>query len=228
MAVSIPLTATTDQYAPFPPAAVFDQGGTPYTTGYLWVQNAGAFISLKVGAQQGASNWGPDFPTGPSLVPLVGGAGTYARPNGPDRIFGVRARSLAAGVPAVVYGGLFQDGEAAVIPSTQADGTITAGGVITPPGGGGVNGLVNSDGTVAFGSGFTSVRTSPGRYTVTFSTAFGPLPVLLVSAIQSFASVPVVYIVSNPSSSGFDVAITDESGGGQADNAFYFSAFAPT
>ena len=105
MAIAIPLTSTTTNYTD-PGAAVFDFGGTPYSTGYLYVQNAGAYISLKTANAQGSATWGAEFATNTALVPLAGGTASLARPNGPDRIYGVRARSLAAGIPAVIYGGV--------------------------------------------------------------------------------------------------------------------------
>jgi microcystin-dependent protein len=132
VAISIPLTSTTNLYTDAG-AAIFDFGGTPYAAGYLFVQNAGAYISLKTANAQGSATWGPEFATNTALVPLAGGTASLARPNGPDRIYGVRARSLVAGTPAVVYGGVFQEGEAAVLPSNQVGGTISTSGQITNP-----------------------------------------------------------------------------------------------
>jgi microcystin-dependent protein len=132
VAYSIPLTNTTTNYTDAG-AAIFDFGGTPYSIGYLFVQNAGAYISLKTANAQGSATWGPDFATNASLVPLAGGTNSLARPNGPERIYGVRCRSLVAGTPAVVYGGVFQEGEAAVLPSNQVGGTININGQITNP-----------------------------------------------------------------------------------------------
>ncbi|MEI8051620.1 MAG: hypothetical protein WCI12_09320 [Actinomycetes bacterium] len=132
MSIAIPLTSTTDNYSD-PGAAVFDFGGTPYSGGYLYVQNAGAYVSLKTAQAQGSSTWGPEFATNTALIPLAGGADTRYRPNGPDRIYGVRCRSLLAGTAAIVYGGVFQEGEAGLIPSNQIGGTITPSGGIIPP-----------------------------------------------------------------------------------------------
>lgn len=133
MSLSIPLTTTTNNYSD-PGAAVFDFGGTGYSSGYFYVQNASCYISLKTGSSQGAANWQAELPYSPTLIPLGGGEPTLWRRNtGPDLIYGVRARSLVAGVPGVVYGGMFQPGEATSLPSNQLSGTITPGGGVIPP-----------------------------------------------------------------------------------------------
>lgn len=219
MAVSIPLTSTTDLYTS-PAAAVFDFGGTPYTTGYLWVQNAGVFVSLKRGSSQGATDWTPDFPTGPALVPLVGGAPSLGRPNGPDRIFGVRARSLAVGVPAVVYGGVFQDGETAVIPSTQASGTITTGGVVTPAGTA-MTGFVNSNGTIAGGTGFSVVKGAAGIYTVNYTTAFSSIPNIQVTPADQAVTPWLTPMITAVAVGSFTVEFRDPAAN-PTDQAFFF------
>jgi len=44
-----------------------------------------------------------------------------------------------------------------------------------------VRGRINSDGTIAQGTGFTATRTAAGSYRVTFTTAFGAAPIVVVT-----------------------------------------------
>jgi len=225
VAISIPLTSTTDLYTDAG-AAVFDFGGTPYAAGYLFVQNAGVYLSLKTANAQGSATWGPEFATNTALVPLAGGTASLARPNGPDRIYGVRARSLLAGTPAVVYGGVFQEGEAAVLPSNQIGGTITTTGKITNPTT--LNGIIariNSDGTIDAGNNFTCSRTSLGQYQIVFTAGFFSVSPNVTVGSNSLNNVGVS--TSFPTVNGFSVTAFNISTGAPQDVRFSFDAIVP-
>ena len=225
MAISIPLTSTTNLYTDAG-AAVFDFGGTPYAAGYLFVQNAGAYLSLKTANAQGSATWGPEFATNTALVPLAGGTASLARPNGPDRIYGVRARSLVAGTPAVVYGGVFQEGEAAVLPSNQIGGTITTTGKITNPTT--LNGIIariNSDGTIDAGNNFTCSRTGVGQYEIVFTSGFFSVSPNVTVGSNSLNNVGVS--TSFPTVGGFSVTAFNISTGAAQDVRFSFDAIVP-
>jgi hypothetical protein len=166
MSLSIPFTQTTANYTD-PNAAVFPAevgASTPFTSGYLIVGNASAYVSIYKGDGRGGAGWGPDFPiTGSpnAYVPLLGGAR--------QSIFGVRARDAVAGTHALISGALFQAGEASVTPSATFSGTIGgSGGYI--PAASVITGIVSGAGVAVSGTGFTSVRVSPGVYTITLTT----------------------------------------------------------
>lgn len=46
-----------------------------------------------------------------------------------------------------------------------------------------IRGRVNSNGTLAQGSGFTCAKTATGRYTITFSTAFSAEPIVVITSM---------------------------------------------
>jgi hypothetical protein len=130
MSLSIPFTQTTALYTD-PNAASFPAevgAQTPYSSGYLTVANASAYVSIFKGDGRGGGSWGPDFPiTGSpnAIVPLLAGQRQF--------IFGVRARDGVAGTHALVSGALFQPGEATVTPSATFAGTVSTSGGFTPP-----------------------------------------------------------------------------------------------
>ena len=225
MALSIPLTTTTNLFTD-PGAAVFDFGGTAYSSGYLYIQNASCYVSLKTGSSQGAANWQAELPYSPTLIPLGGGEPTLWRRNtGPDLIYGVRARSLVPGVPGVIYGGMFQPGEATSLPSNQLSGTITSGGGVVPPVSGinGLTGYVSAAGTILSGSGFTVAFSPPGVYTITYTTAFTALPIV-VATVALGGGVGIE--VKNPTSGGCEIDTFQTNTTNAQNSAFYFFAVA--
>lgn len=226
MAIAIPLTSTTTNYTDAG-AAVFDFGGTPYSSGYLYVQNAGAYISLKTANAQGSATWGAEFPTNTALIPLAGGAPSLARPNGPDRIYGVRARSLVAGTPAVIYGGVFQEGEAAVLPSNQVAGTISTSGTITPPSTSALNGLtgaVSAAGAILSGSGFTVAHPATGKYVVTATSPLGAAPIVVATANSQYCVIQTVGAITTTT---FTIWTIDGSTANLTDFPWNFLAVVP-
>lgn len=50
-------------------------------------------------------------------------------------------------------------------------------------------GRINSDGTIAAGTGFTCSKTATGQYTITFNSAFSVIPVITVNAFQGAAEI---------------------------------------
>ena len=91
-----------------------------------------------------------------------------------------------------------------------------------------IRGGVNSGGTGLHGSGFTSSRTGPGVYTVTFTTAFSFAPTITVScgaAGQGVASLDAA-VVATASTTGFTVN-TGVRNIGFFDEPFSFIAIGP-
>ncbi len=98
---------------------------------------------------------------------------------------GVAIGATYSGTHAAPSNGLLVEGNVGIgtTPSAgvklEVDGDIKIGGgtpiskIIT--------GIINSNGTKALGSGFTSTRTSSGRYRITFDSAFSSLPVALAT-----------------------------------------------
>ena len=177
---------------------------------------------------QGSATWGAEFATNTALVPLAGGTASLARPNGPDRIYGVRARSLAAGIPAVIYGGVFQEGEAAVLPSNQVGGTITTSGTIVQPvtGINGLTGYVNFAGTVISGTGFTVTPIVAGIYQINISPALSAAPVVVATPSNAGGGTAVDAQVGLTSTTAFQIALRD-SAGSLVNCGFNFVAIVP-
>lgn len=55
-----------------------------------------------------------------------------------------------------------------------------------------LRGVINSNGTIAQGTGFTCSRTGTGAYTVTFTNAYSAAPVAFVGSSASTEFVPLV------------------------------------
>lgn len=65
---------------------------------------------------------------------------------------------------------------------TVGSGLSLSGGSLTATGGTTIiRGRVNGDGTIAAGTGFSITRTATGRYTITFTSAFSAVPVVLLT-----------------------------------------------
>ena len=116
-------------------AAVFPAGGdagalTPYASGFFFVANNAAQISIRKGPTSGQAQWTPYTLVSPAMVPLSTDRGGRHLP---DFIYGVKAIDGVAGTHAQVFGALFQAGEAGFVPSAQFAGTVSAAGGFTPP-----------------------------------------------------------------------------------------------
>lgn len=73
-----------------------------------------------------------------------------------------------------------------------------------------IQGTINTDGTVASGSGFTSSRTAIGDYTITFTSAFTASPVVEVTELASGAPVRLA-VMTSVSASSFSFQVVDAS-----------------
>jgi hypothetical protein len=215
MSLSIPFTQTTANYTDAN-AAVFPAevgASTPFTSGYLIVGNASAYVSIYKGDGRGSAGWGPDFPiTGSpnAYVPLLGGAR--------QSIFGVRARDAVPGTHALISGALFQAGEASVTPSATFSGTIGGTGGYTPQATGVISGAVTAAGTPFSGTGFTVAKGGTGLYTITYSVAF-----TTYSAPVGVINAPGFWTLTAISAAAFTVQ-TFNSAGNPTDAFFTFVA----
>ena len=116
-------------------------------------------------------------------------------------------------------------------PSTgeiQSSGRMFAGLGYTQPGSGGeslrmVRGDVNDDGSVALGTGFSSVKDSTGVYTVTLTTGFSETP----TVILSLKTAPGFYALGAGANNASFPVLTFATGGAAADKDFSFIAVGP-
>lgn len=127
----IPNTTTvaneqTAGFTAFPP----DVGAlTYYSTGFLFVANASAQISIRRGPSSGQAQWSPYALISPSLVPITTDRGGKKNP---DYVYGVKFVDGVPGVHAQVFGALFQPGEAAFTPGSEFTGQVSTSGAFTP------------------------------------------------------------------------------------------------
>ena len=226
--LALPNTTTTDLYTDAG-AAVFpstDSGaGTPYASGFLFIANQPAFVSIRKGPTSGSSGaWTPDTLVQPTMVPLTVGQPSAAKPN-PDYIFGVRARSAVAGSPAQVFGALFQPGEISFVPGAQFTGTVSQSGGFTPVSGGlsGITGSVSAAGAILAGTGFTVAHGGTGLYTISFTTPFAAAPVGFVDHLGNPATTAANM---DQFMTGSCRVSTVNIGGAALDVAFVFCVFA--
>ena len=159
--------------------------------------------------------------TGASFQSQQGGAGNV---------------QIWAGIGAPTIGGQVgdiyfrQDGGTSVIYVCTVAGAAGAAtwAVITGGGGGGggqtfLTGRINSNGTVAAGSGFSCVRNASGDYTVTFSAAYATTPTVVALGLASGGAALIeLFAVSTTS---FEV-ITFDSSFTDADRPWHFLATA--
>jgi hypothetical protein len=87
-----------------------------------------------------------------------------------------------------------------------------------------IRGTIDGDnGTIVVGSGFTIAKTSTGRYTITFDTAFTSTPVVVASPDTTIETNIYAVGVYNTSTSSFNVKINNSTGN-SADERFSFIA----
>ena len=86
-----------------------------------------------------------------------------------------------------------------------------------------LTGAVNSGGTLSQGSGFTSVKTGTGNYTVTFTVAFAISPTVIVTP---FGLANIVAILGSISTTAFTVTTTAGATNTVTDSGFNFLATA--
>jgi hypothetical protein len=92
-----------------------------------------------------------------------------------------------------------------------------------------ITGQVSDNGSKQLGEGFTSVRTGPGTYRVSYSVSFPSTPVVVVSPVNGSANDNLLTVL-NPDRFRFDIAAIDVTPSGEGDSqdtAFTFLALGP-
>lgn len=147
--------------------------------------NVYAEIQYSEGGNQGTETWAPERLFNP-------GGGTID----PGAI-GVRFRNADNTLPGTVSASITPPG----YPGMSQNYAGALSGTM-------VGGIVSSTGTIIGGSGFTVAHPSTGVYTVTFTTAFGAQPVVLVTAFSAF----VELVLASTSASQFQINTLNPSG----------------
>lgn len=75
-----------------------------------------------------------------------------------------------------------------------------------------LTGIVNSNGTIAAGTGFSVNRTGAGQYTVTFTSALAAVPVILANVILTHAQTNQHINIHTVTTGGFFVQTTLDTG----------------
>ena len=86
-----------------------------------------------------------------------------------------------------------------------------------------ITGGVNTTGVPAYGTGYTCVKNSTGNYTITFTSNFAVLPIVIVTPL---GGANITTVVSGVGAGSFTLQIATASTGAAIDNAFNFLAFA--
>lgn len=92
-----------------------------------------------------------------------------------------------------------------------------------------VRGRVNADGTIAGGSGFTVVKDATGVYTVTFTSEFAAVPVVVGSALHAVNDRVSNLQIKSPAVGSVVIETLETQGGGttaKKDVGFHFIAYA--
>lgn len=95
-------------------------------------------------------------------------------------VIGVKVRNANAGKVARVLATLAGDDDPDFQAGTPFTGTLSSTGQLT---GQLITGIVNADGSIAGGTGFTVANGGAGAYTVTFTTPFPSLPVVVANEL---------------------------------------------
>lgn len=132
-------------------------------------------------------------------------------------VVGVRVRNANAGsvarVLAVLAGGDDPDFQSGM----PFAGILSATGGISVTGG--LTGIVNANGTIAAGSGFTVNHTGTGVYVITFTNPFTTTPVVLVTPIVAVGNAEAFVTAVSPNSVTIEIF-----GGAGVDEPFNFIA----
>lgn len=178
--------------------------------GYFNVVGNPVYIQLAYSAipsgGQGETHWTPPvpFPVGPGIL----APGTV----------GIRFRNYTAGKVATVSGALAEHTEPPVIVTSAGTSTPTVSATI-------LTGVINSDASIAGGTGFSVVHTGTGIYTVTFTAAFTATPTVQVTMLDTLAGQWQGNFMSQLSNTGF-VARFKSNAGAATDVAWTFLATA--
>jgi hypothetical protein len=142
-------------------------------------------IDGKDGVDGATGATGQRGSTGPQGDPGATGATGSQGTSGPEGRTGARG---SAGP----QGRIGPTGPAGATGATGPQGIQGPPGPIGPEGPAGItviSGIVNANGTIAVGSGFTVVIVSSGRYRITFASPFPSIPVITVTTV--FGSIGV-------------------------------------
>ena len=154
-------------------------------------------------------------------IELQPGQGGYDSP-----ICGIRIASFDPANPtSVLLQGYYEDDP---VPSGFISSTAEfSGGTLTPGAGmiNGITGKVDADGTKLLGTGFTSIRTGLGNYTITFAPALASNPIILLSIGQ--ATPYIIIGDGSASAAGFSPSIVSIATGLNVDSIWDFVAFIP-
>lgn len=101
------------------------------------------------------------------------------------------------------------------------DGTPFTGGGASA----GISGIVNADGTIARGTGFTVVKTAVGMYAVTFDPVLAVAPIVGFGQLSSLGAYMCKLVNDSlPTVNGFEVVTFNTTDGQQRDGSFWFIA----
>ncbi len=93
-----------------------------------------------------------------------------------------------------------------------------------------IRGTVASNGVALFGQGFTSVRNSTGKYTISFTTPFTDIPTITTAVVPNWdlwASAQFANLGARPTVDGCEIWTIDDNGLDFHDNEFNFIAIGP-
>lgn len=91
-----------------------------------------------------------------------------------------------------------------------------------------VRGVVNADGTIAEGDGFSITKNGTGDYTINFAPAFNDVPSVTMLARQMAGGAPLFMLRDVPvTASAAEVLTYNWSGGALLDALFHFVAVGP-
>ncbi|HEY2936737.1 MAG TPA: hypothetical protein VGJ25_09055 [Gaiellaceae bacterium] len=149
--------------------------------------------------------------------------------NGYDDVMGIRFRSAIPGSPALVVAQSFLEGDPTPVGGVPFLSTLTSQGQIKPAGAV-ITGRVNSNGTIAAGSGFTVNRTGVGVYVVAFTPALADVPLILAALTIGAVSGGGVFTLDTITAAGFTITThgnLDLPAPPNSDMSFNFTAQVP-
>jgi len=90
-----------------------------------------------------------------------------------------------------------------------------------------VRGSIAYNGAISRGAGFTVVKGTTGRYTITFTPAFTAIPTIVASGINSGGALSISMEVSTMTASTVEMIVMTSPDGVSADGPFSFIAIGP-
>lgn len=163
------------------------EGQWPSSGGAFDVDSQSVFLEMQYGPPQTNGGWTQEILKGP-------GTG-YQLPPGCS---GIRFRNATAGKTATVTAAIAGNQEGVPTGGYPQQTTSTM-----------ITGRVNSDGTIAAGTGFSVAVIGTGHFRVTFTTAFASTPTIVCTISQQSGNSPVASHGSE-SAASFDVFTNNE------------------